>query len=95
MDKEKIILKYLTDDGWIRAYQLLDQLNIPASDCIHLAVADIAGCDVFVTNDDQLRSVASSFFGSDIMVFSNSSNIESSIELLIKARKEKVLEKKG
>lgn len=93
MDKEKIILKYLTDEGWIRAYQLLDQLNISASDCIHLAIADIAGCDIFVTNDEQLRDVGSSFFKSDIMVFSSSSNIENSIIELVKARKEK-LEKK-
>lgn len=93
MDKEKIILKYLTDEGWIRAYQLLDQLNISASDCIHLAIADIAGCDIFVTNDEQLRDVGSSFFKSDIMVFSSSLNIENSIIELVKARKEK-LEKK-
>jgi predicted nucleic acid-binding protein len=94
IEKEKIERRYLTDEGWIRASELLSQLNISASDCIHLAVADIAGCDVFVTNDEQLRSVASSFFGSDIMVFSNSSNIEGSITVLIKARKEKLLEKK-
>jgi predicted nucleic acid-binding protein len=93
MDKEKIILKYLTDEGWIRAYQLLDQLNISASDCIHLAIADIAGCDIFVTNDEQLRDVGSSFFKLDIMVFSSSLNIENGITELVKARKEK-LEKK-
>jgi predicted nucleic acid-binding protein len=93
MDKEKIILKYLTDEGWIRAYQLLDQLNISASDCIHLAIADIAGCDIFVTNDEQLRDVGSSFFKSDIMVFSSSLNIENSIIELVKARKEKLRKK--
>lgn len=93
MDKEKIELRYLTDEGWIRAFELLSKLNISASDCIHLAVADIAGCDIFVTNDDQLRTAGSLFFKSDIMIFSNSSNIDNSIMELDKARKEKIHEK--
>jgi predicted nucleic acid-binding protein len=93
VDKDKIERRYLTDEGWIRASELLSKLNISASDCIHLAVADIAGCDIFVTNDDQLRTVGSSFFSSDIMVFSNSTNIESSKTELIKARAEKLREK--
>ena len=88
VDKEKIELRYLTDEGWIRATELLSQLNISASDCIHLATADIVGCDIFVTNDDQLRNIGSSFFDSGIMVFSNSSNIDNGVVELEKARKQ-------
>ena len=91
IDKEKIERRYLKDEGWIRAKELLGKLNLSASDCIHLAVADLAGCDVFVTNDEQLRTVGSSFFGVDYMVFSSSSNVENSITELVSARRQKLL----
>jgi predicted nucleic acid-binding protein len=94
IDKDKIERRYLKDEGWIRATELLSKLNLSASDSIHLAVADIAGCDVFVTNDEQLRAIGSSFFDVDYMVFSSSSNVESSITELVNARREKLLGKK-
>jgi len=85
-DTEIIELTYLNDEGWDRAYELQQKLNISSDDAIHLAMADIWGCDVFVTGDDQLRKIGSVFFESNVMVFSTSSEIESKIEILRKER---------
>jgi len=89
VETEKIELRYLSDEGWDRAFEFQSKLNISASDSIHLAIADIWGCDIFVTNDSQLRKVGSSFFSPSVMVFSSSSDIENQIEILKKARMEK------
>jgi predicted nucleic acid-binding protein len=96
INTEIIELTYLTSEGWNRAYELQQKLNISSDDAIHLAMADIWGCDVFVTGDDQLRQIGSAFFEPSVMVFSTSSEIESKIETLRKERepKEKTLEKK-
>jgi len=91
INTEKIERRYLKDEGWNRATELLSKLNLSASDSIHLAIADIAGCDVFVTNDEQLRTVGSSFFDVDFMVFSSSSDVESKITELVNARRQKLL----
>jgi predicted nucleic acid-binding protein len=88
-DTEIIELTYLLNEGWDRAYELQRKLNISSDDAIHLAMADIWGCDVFVTGDDQLRKIGSAFFESGIMVFSTSSEIESKAEILRKEREQK------
>lgn len=85
-DTEIIELTYLRDEGWDRAYELQQKLNISSDDAIHLAMADIWGCDVFVTGDDQLRKIGSAFFEPNVMVFSTSSEIETKIEILRKER---------
>jgi predicted nucleic acid-binding protein len=85
-DTEIIELTYLHNEGWDRAYELQQKLNISSDDAIHLAMADIWGCDIFVTGDDQLRKIGSAFFEPSIMVFSTSSEIESKIEILRKER---------
>lgn len=86
----KIIeLTYLTSEGWNRAYELQQKLNISSDDAIHLAMADIWGCDVFVTGDDQLRRIGSVFFEPSVMVFSTSSEIESKIKTLRREREPK------
>lgn len=86
IDAGIIELTYLSSEGWDRAFELQQKLNISSDDAVHLAMADIWGCDVFVTGDDQLRKVASAFFEPSIMVFSTSSEIEKKIETLKKAR---------
>lgn len=87
VDTEKIEIRYLDDVGWDRAYELQSELNISSSDSIHLAIADILGCDVFVTNDSQLRKVASEFFKSSKVIFASSSEIAEKIKALVEARK--------
>lgn len=89
LDTEIIELTYLLNEGWDRAYELQRKLNISSDDAIHLAMADIWGCDVFVTGDDQLRKIGSAFFESSVMVFSTSSEIESKVEILRKEREQK------
>ena len=93
IDKEKIELRYLTEVGWDRAFEFQSKLNISATDSIHLAIADIAGCDIFVTNDTQLRKVASSFFAPSVMVFAKPSDMRNQKELLRKARSRKKVDK--
>ena len=88
-DSEIVELTYLFNEGWDRAYELQQKLNISSDDAIHLAMADIWGCDIFVTGDDQLRKIGSAFFEPSVMVFSTSSEIESKIEILRKERESK------
>ncbi len=85
-DTELIEVTYLHNEGWDRAYELQQKLNISSDDAIHLAMADIWGCDIFVTGDDQLRKIGSTFFEPSVMVFSTSSEIESKVEILRKER---------
>ncbi|MCW3985075.1 MAG: type II toxin-antitoxin system VapC family toxin [Candidatus Bathyarchaeota archaeon] len=92
VDTEKIEIRYLDDEGWDRALELLGKLNISASDSIHLAIADIRTCDIFVTNDSQLRKVASKFFEPSKMIFASSSEIGDKIKILREIRSGK---KKG
>lgn len=86
VDTEKIEVRYLDDAGWDRAYELLSKLNISASDSIHLAIADKLDCDVFVTNDSQLKTIASKFFKPAKMMFSSPSEINDKIKTLEKIR---------
>ena len=89
VDTEKIGIRYLDDEGWDRALELLGKLNISASDSIHLAIADLLNCDVFVTNDSQLRKVAEKCFEPAKMTFASSSEIAEKIKTLRKVRTEK------
>ena len=86
VDTEKIEFRYLDDTGWDSAYELLSKLNLSASDAIHLAVADNLGSDVFVTNDSQLKTVASKFFKPSKMMFASPSEIDDRIKTLEKKR---------
>lgn len=88
VDTQKIKVVYLDDAGWDRAYELQSELNISASDSIHLSIADILDCDIFVTNDSQLRTVASKFFEPSKMIFASSSETDEKISALEKIRKE-------
>lgn len=88
VDTEKIEVRHLDDAGWERAYELLAKLNISASDSVHLAIADLLKCDVFVTNDSQLRNVASKFFKPSKMIFTSSEEIDNKIKNLEKTRAE-------
>lgn len=89
VDTEKIEVRHLDDSGWERAYELLAELNISASDSVHLAIADLLKCDVFVTNDSQLRNVASKFFKPSKMIFTSSERLDNGIKTQEKMRAEK------
>lgn len=86
INTEIIELAYLSNSGWDRAFELQQKLCLSSDDAIHLAMADIWGCDVFVTGDDQLRRIGSAYFKPSIMVFSTTMEIENKIEILRKER---------
>jgi len=48
----------LRDEGLDEAIRLCGTTNIDAPDCIHLATAKEAGCDLLVTNDDPFWRLA-------------------------------------
>lgn len=50
---------YLTGEGWDEAVELCARTNIDPTDCIHLASAKEAGCDLLVTRDEGFRELAS------------------------------------
>jgi predicted nucleic acid-binding protein len=49
--KKHIDLYYLDNEGWDKAIELMQTLNLTARDAIHLATALMAGCDLLVSND--------------------------------------------
>lgn len=57
------LIKYfhLTDEGFNRASGLCANTNISAPDCLHLATALEAGCDVLVTTDDHFLEEAKDY----------------------------------
>lgn len=61
---ELIEWSYLDKDGWDRAIELAAESNLPAPDCIHLATALMAGCDVLVTSDGHLSRNARAYIAS-------------------------------
>jgi predicted nucleic acid-binding protein len=50
--------------GWDRALELKATTNISAPDCIHVATAIEAGCDVLITLDAFLKKEAEPFINS-------------------------------
>lgn len=56
----KGIKKYscLIEDGWIKAEEIKRKTNLTDKDSIHLAEALAIACDIFLTRDDFLLSVA-------------------------------------
>jgi predicted nucleic acid-binding protein len=87
VETEIIELDYLDDEDWDKAFELQQKLNISAADAIHLAVARIMGCDIFVTKDSYLRKIASAFFKPSKLLFSGSSDIDEKIECWNRLRK--------
>lgn len=66
--KNKFLIPYksvsflmLTEDGWNKATDICTNSNISAPDCIHVATALEAGCDIFVVSDEFLKKKASEF----------------------------------
>ena len=55
---------WLEKIGWDRALELKASTNISVADCIHLATAIEAGCDLLVTLDTFFRKEAESFIKS-------------------------------
>jgi len=86
IETEKIRVRYLDEEGWDTALDFQKEMNISSSDAIHLAVAYIWGCDIFVTSDNQLRKIASQYFNSEEIVFADPSEILQKKEELKKAR---------
>jgi predicted nucleic acid-binding protein len=83
----RIKIAYLSKNGWNKAVQLQTFLPISPDDAKHLAMALTSGCDVFVTKDSRLRTIASQNFESYLMGFSNPKNIEYYVNIVKKARK--------
>lgn len=52
---------YLNEDGFNRAAGLCAVTNMSAPDCLHVATAVEAGCDLLVTSDDQVVQEAPDF----------------------------------
>ncbi len=48
----------LLEDGWVKAEELKRKTNLTDKDSIHLAEALVIACDLFVTRDKPLLSVA-------------------------------------
>jgi len=44
----------LDEKGWSTAVEIMRDLNIKATDAIHVATALEADCTIFVTNDEEL-----------------------------------------
>lgn len=66
--KNKFLIPYksvnflmLTENGWNKATDICTNSNISAPDCIHVATALEAGCDIFVTSDGFLKKKSSEF----------------------------------
>lgn len=55
---------YLDEAGWNHARDLASTSNVTASDCLHLATALIATCDVLVTSDSHLSRNAKRYVAS-------------------------------
>jgi len=49
--KKCVDFYYLEDDGWDKAIELMQTINLTSEDAIHLASALMAGCDLLVSND--------------------------------------------
>ena len=49
--KKYIDFYYLEDEGWDKAVELMQIVNLTSEDAIHLASAFMAGCHLLVTND--------------------------------------------
>jgi len=45
---------YLADEGWDKAIELVQVVNLTSEDAIHVASALMAGCDLLVSNDQNL-----------------------------------------
>lgn len=52
---------WLTKEGWDKAIEICANSNISTSDCIHVATALEAGCDILVTSDESFEKNASKF----------------------------------
>jgi len=87
VEARRIKIAYLSKNGWNKAVQLQTFLPISPDDAIHLAMALTSGCDVFVTKDSRLRTIALQNFESYLMGFSNPKNIEYYVNIVKKARK--------
>lgn len=83
-EEEKIRFMYLDEEGWDVVVDFQKHMNISASDVIHVAVAYIEGCDIFVTSDGQLIAVGSSFFKPKTLLFSTPERLEKNEKILIK-----------
>ncbi|HMK94637.1 MAG TPA: PIN domain-containing protein [Candidatus Limnocylindrales bacterium] len=101
IETEKIRVAYLDEDGWDVAADFQKQMNISASDVIHVAVAYIERCDVFVTSDSQLIAVGSSFFKPKTLIFStpealgkNEKRIRTTKTIKLQGKQKKVKEPK-
>lgn len=84
-DTEKIIVRYLDEEGWDFAIDIQGEIDVSASDAIHIAVAFKYGCDIFVTSDSQLIHNCSKHFKPQRLLFSTPSELK---------KKEKTVEKK-
>jgi len=80
IETEKIGVRYLDEEGWDVAFEFQKKMNISASDAIHLAVAYIETCDIFVTSDQQLQKIGSIFFKPSVLIFSSPSELEKKVE---------------
>jgi predicted nucleic acid-binding protein len=79
IETEKIGVRYLDEEGWDIAFELQKKMNISASDAIHLAVASIETCNIFVTSDQQLQKMGSMFFKPSELIFSSPSELEKKV----------------
>jgi len=52
--KKYVDFYYLEDEGWDKAVELMQSVNLTSEDAIHLASALMAGCDVLVSSDQNL-----------------------------------------
>jgi len=52
---------WLTKSGWDEAIRICSESNISAQDCIHLATALEAGCDILVTSDKTFKKYSAEF----------------------------------
>jgi len=56
--KKHIDFYYLDNVGWDKAVELMHKFNLRSNDAIHLATAIMAGCDLLVSNDQNLLKSA-------------------------------------